>query len=155
MGLKVLQWSNPILLQSPSLLQTLASAISLPSSKPRNKGASFSPPSIVCRFVNRLSFLQNTEIFLQKSKSFNHFTKRGKRNMRRAWSVSLEPFSDEEFAKKIEDLALMRVTIRWKRSCHFQWKRRSFTSKNLYKRHHHLSHIAKHPQLLFTPILSL
>ncbi|KAK7301779.1 hypothetical protein RJT34_12654 [Clitoria ternatea] len=102
MGLKVLQWSHPILLPS----QTLASAISSPSSKPRNRGASSSSSSVVCRFVNRSSFLQNTEIFLRRSKSFNHFTRRGRRNMRRACSASLEPFSDEEFAKKIEDLAL-------------------------------------------------
>ncbi|BAT88384.1 hypothetical protein LR48_Vigan09g120800 [Vigna angularis] len=98
MGLKVLQLSQPVLPHSPSSSQTLASAISSPSSKPR---------TLVCSFVHRSNLFPSSTRLLPKTKSFDHhalFTRRGK--LRRACSASLEPFSDEEFAKKIEDLAL-------------------------------------------------
>ncbi|XP_027335433.1 uncharacterized protein LOC113849613 [Abrus precatorius] len=100
MGPKVLQLSQPVLPHSPSS-QTLASAISSPSSKPRTRNHNG-----VCRFAHRSSLFPNTHL-LRRSKSFDHypvFTRRG--SIRRACSASLEPFSDEEFAKKIEDLAL-------------------------------------------------
>ncbi|KAH1162750.1 hypothetical protein GYH30_001302 [Glycine max] len=62
--------------------------------------------TLVCHFVNRLSLFPNTSC-LRRTKSFEHhvlFTHRG--SLRRACSASLEPFLDEEFAKKVEDLAL-------------------------------------------------
>ncbi|KAK7305377.1 hypothetical protein VNO77_43282 [Canavalia gladiata] len=98
MGLKVLQWSQPVLPHSPSSSQTLASAISSPSSKPRTP---------VCRFVHRSRRFPNTQI-LRRSTSFDHYSVSSSRrgSIRRSCSASLEPFSDEEFAKKIEDLAL-------------------------------------------------
>ncbi|TKY47122.1 heparanase 1 [Spatholobus suberectus] len=98
MGLKVMQLSQPVLPHSPSSSQTLASAISSPSSKPRTLG---------WRFVHRSSLFPPTRL-LSRSKSFDHHalsTRRGS-SVGRACSASLEPFSDEEFAKKIEDLAL-------------------------------------------------
>lgn len=91
-----MQLSQPVLPHSPSSSQTLASAISSPSSR-----------TLVCRFVHRSSLFPSTR-FLRRSKSFDHhaLSTRGGRGIRRACSASLEPFSDEEFAKKIEDLAL-------------------------------------------------
>ncbi|KAL2332929.1 hypothetical protein Fmac_014142 [Flemingia macrophylla] len=100
MGLKVMQLSQPVLPHSTSSSQTLASAISSPSSR-----------TMVCRIVHRSSLFPSTTRFLRRSKSFDHHalsTRGGRRRngIRRACSASLEPFSDEEFAKKIEDLAL-------------------------------------------------
>lgn len=93
MELNVLQLSHNVLSHSPSSSQTLASAI---SSKPRN------------RFVQNSTFFRPTKFLLQKTRSFDHFPlspTRKARTMRRVCSASLESFfSDEEFAKKIEDL---------------------------------------------------
>ncbi|XP_061373160.1 uncharacterized protein LOC133315528 isoform X2 [Gastrolobium bilobum] len=116
MGLKVLQLSQPVLPHSPSSSQTLASAISSPSSKPRSRnnsgggdGGACSPA--VFRLVHRSSLFRSTQqqqkVLLHRSRSFNNYplsTRR--RTIRRAFSASLESFSDEEFSKKIEDLAL-------------------------------------------------
>ncbi|KAG4920614.1 hypothetical protein AAZX31_18G065200 [Glycine max] len=100
MGIKVMQLSQPVLPHSPSSSHTLASAIFSPSSSKTR--------TLVCRFVHRSSlFPTTTTRLLRRTKSFEQhalFTRRG--NIRRACSASLEPFSDEEFAKKIEDLAL-------------------------------------------------
>lgn len=101
MELKVLQLSH-----SPSSSQTLASAISSPSSKPRNRSTLGSNP-LVCRFVHGSNLLRSSHL-LQRSRSFDHYaistTRKG--TIRRAFSANLESFSDEEFAKKIEELAL-------------------------------------------------
>ncbi|CAJ2640261.1 unnamed protein product [Trifolium pratense] len=98
MGLKVLQLSHNV----PSSSQTLASAISSPSSspssKPRNK---FLP--------NSVTLFGSTNFVLQRSRSLQQYPlsiTRKRRTLRRAFSASLDSFSDEEFAKKIEDLAL-------------------------------------------------
>ncbi|KAG5002138.1 hypothetical protein JHK87_023210 [Glycine soja] len=99
MELKFMQFSQHVLPHSPSSSQTLASALSSPSSSKTR--------TLVCRFVNRSSLFPTTTRLLRRTKSFEHhalFTRRG--SLRRACSASLEPFSDEEFAKKIEDLAL-------------------------------------------------
>lgn len=101
MELNLLQLSH-----SPSSSQTLASAISSPSSKPRIRNPGVSNP-LVCRVVNGSNLFRSTHL-LQRSRSFDHYaisTKR-KGTIRRAFSANLESFSDEEFAKKIEELAL-------------------------------------------------
>ncbi|KAK2440763.1 hypothetical protein P8452_19761 [Trifolium repens] len=101
MGLKVLQLSHNVLSHSPSSSQTLASAISssCSSSKPRNK---FVP--------NSTTLFRSTNFVLQRSRSLPQYPlsiiTRKRRTLRRAISASLDSFSDEEFAKKIEDLAL-------------------------------------------------
>jgi len=93
-----MQLSQPVLPHSPSSSQTLASAISSPSSKPR---------TLVCSLVHRSNLFPASRRLLRRTKSFDHhalFTLRER--LPKACSASLEPFSDEEFAKKIEDLAL-------------------------------------------------
>lgn len=102
MGLEVLQLSHNVLSHSPSSSQTLASAISSPSSKSRNKFVGSSLPT---------NLFRSTSFVLQRSRSLENplstNTRRGRRTIRRAFSASLDSFfSDEEFAKKIEDLAL-------------------------------------------------
>lgn len=68
--------------------------------------------SLVCRFVqHRSSLLRSTQQLLHRSRSFDHYpvpTRRGG-TITRTCSASFESsfsFSDEEFAKKIENLAL-------------------------------------------------
>ncbi|KAL5077210.1 hypothetical protein RYX36_016194 [Vicia faba] len=102
MGLKVLHMSHNVLSHSPSSSQTLASSISSPSSylssKPKNK---FLPCSCSALFRSR-------KFVLHRSRSFDQYplsTTRQRSVIRRAFSASLDSFSDEEFAKKIEDLA--------------------------------------------------
>lgn len=101
MEFKVLQLSH-----SPSSSRTLASAISSPSSKPRIRNTGGSNP-LVCRFVNGSNLFRSTHL-LQRTRSFDQYaistTRKG--TIRRAFSANLESFSDEEFAKKIEELAL-------------------------------------------------
>lgn len=102
MGLEVLQLSHNVLSHSPSSSQTLASAISSPSSKLRNKFVGNSLPT---------NLFRSTNFVLHRSRSLENplstITRRGRRTIRRAFSASLDSFfSDEEFAKKIEDLAL-------------------------------------------------
>ncbi|XP_057728631.1 uncharacterized protein LOC130944356 [Arachis stenosperma] len=117
-GLKVvtpcLQWSLPHYSPSSSpssCSQTLASAISSPSyvySYASSKRRSFNP-SLSCRFVHPCTLFKTTS-FLHKSRSLdfhNHlFSTNTRTPIRRSCSASLDSFSDEEFAKKIEDLTL-------------------------------------------------
>ncbi|CAK8565904.1 unnamed protein product [Lathyrus sativus] len=96
MGLKVLHLSHNVLSHSPSSSQTLASAISSPSSKPRTK------------FVPCSALFRSRNFVIHRSRSLDRYplwTTRKRSTIRRAFSASLDSFSDEEFAKKIEDLA--------------------------------------------------
>ncbi|KAF3439561.1 hypothetical protein FNV43_RR17839 [Rhamnella rubrinervis] len=101
-----LHWSQPIVPHSPSSSQTLASSITSPSSKRRsrcNGGGAF-----VSGYVQRLDRsalfgIQSSR--LSRSRSYE-FSKSRIRTIERACSANLNAFSDEEFSKKIQDLAL-------------------------------------------------
>lgn len=112
MGVKVastcLQWSQPVLPHSPSSSQTLASAILSPSSKRGNRGTNGGGGALVCRFVRRLDRSrpfgsQSTRPY--RSRSRDYLLSAG-RKTRFTCSASSESFSDDEFSKKLEDLAL-------------------------------------------------
>ncbi|WCJ29238.1 Tetratricopeptide repeat (TPR)-like superfamily protein [Euphorbia peplus] len=110
MGVKVastcLQWSQPIVNHSPSSSQTLASAVSSPSKRRRHRSDS---GTLVCRYVHRLdrcSTLFGSSTKLRRSGSFEHPNSKFRVRIKRACSASLDAFSDEEFSKKIEELAL-------------------------------------------------
>ncbi|KAK6935743.1 hypothetical protein RJ641_032773 [Dillenia turbinata] len=96
-GVKVatscLHWSQPLVPHhtSPSSSRTLASAISSPSSKKQRH------ERLVCRFLH-------TKLY--RSKSCELLTKSRVQTVRRACSASLDAFSDEDFSKKIQELAL-------------------------------------------------
>ncbi|KAK6927080.1 hypothetical protein RJ641_008799 [Dillenia turbinata] len=96
-GLRVatacLHWSQPVVPHhsSPSSSQTLASAVSSPSSKKQRH------EPLVCRFLH-------TKLY--RSRSCELLTKSRGQTIRRACSASLDAFSDEEFSKKIQELAL-------------------------------------------------
>ncbi|CAL0301700.1 unnamed protein product [Lupinus luteus] len=102
MGMKIattcLQLSSqPTLPHSPSSSQTLASAISSPSKRQHNGRVA---GSLLCRFVSTP---------LHRARSFEHHALSSGRTIRRTCSASLQFFSsfdDEEFDKKIQDLAL-------------------------------------------------
>ena len=100
-----LQWSQPIFSHSPSSSQTLASAISTPSSKRRNRRDG---GDLVCRYVRRLdrsAFFGIPCTKLCRSRSFEYPKSRAQ-TIKRACSAGLDSFSDEEFSKRIEELAL-------------------------------------------------
>ncbi|KAH6765684.1 Tetratricopeptide repeat superfamily protein [Perilla frutescens var. hirtella] len=110
MGLKVapasLHWSQPSVPQSPpSCSQTLASAISSPSSRRRSfvsgDGALF------CRFVEKSGLFlgANQPSNLYRSRSCGNKRSRV-RIIRKALSASLDSFFDEEISKKIQELAV-------------------------------------------------
>ncbi|KZV25744.1 hypothetical protein F511_04805 [Dorcoceras hygrometricum] len=109
MGLKVastpLHWSQPSVPPPPSSSQTLASAVSSPSSKRCSfvcgNGALF------CRYSERSQFFdcRHQSSKLHRSRSCDTFRFRV-RTIRRATSASLNSFSDEEFSKNIQELAL-------------------------------------------------
>lgn len=109
MGVKVvptsLHWSQPIVHHSPSSSQTFASAISSPSSKRRNQNEG----TLVCRYVvqkldrSALFGTQSTKLYRSRS---CEYPKSGIQTLRRGCSASMDAFSDEEFSKKIQELAL-------------------------------------------------
>ncbi|KAK9280563.1 hypothetical protein L1049_014256 [Liquidambar formosana] len=109
MGVKVattcFNWSSqPIVPPSPSSSQTLASAVSSPSSKRRNR----TDGPLVCRYVHRLdrsALFGTPSTKLYRSRSCEYVRTRA-RTIKRACSASLDAFSDEEFSKKIQELAL-------------------------------------------------
>ncbi|KAJ4971760.1 hypothetical protein NE237_004859 [Protea cynaroides] len=105
MGVKVaatcLHWSQPVASHSPSSAQTLASAISSPSSKRRGG----SDGALVCRFVHRMAFLRSSSTKLLRSRSCDNPKPRGQ-FLRRACSANLDGYGDEEFAENIRELAL-------------------------------------------------
>ncbi|XP_060175428.1 uncharacterized protein LOC132606104 [Lycium barbarum] len=109
MGVKVattcLQWTTqPFVPHSPSSSQTFASPISSKKRSISNKG------SLICRYVHRLdqsALLDTQSLNLYRSKSCD-IPKPRTRTIRRAnsTSASLDSFSDEEFSKEIQELAL-------------------------------------------------
>ncbi|XP_022752655.1 uncharacterized protein LOC111301330 [Durio zibethinus] len=99
-----LQWSKPILLQPPSSSQALASAICSPSLPKRSRCDDVHVSKSVPR-LNRSALFGSHSINIQRSRSFE-FLKPRSRTLRKAFSASLDAFSDEEFSKKIEELAL-------------------------------------------------
>ncbi|XP_054819306.1 uncharacterized protein LOC129318509 isoform X2 [Prosopis cineraria] len=112
MGVKValtcLQWSQPVLPHSPSSSQTLASAISSPSSKRGNRGSNGGGGALICRLVGRLdrsSLVGSQSMRLCRSRSCD-YPLAASRKLRFTCSSSFDSCSDEEFSKKIEDLAL-------------------------------------------------
>ncbi|PHT46896.1 hypothetical protein CQW23_16054 [Capsicum baccatum] len=112
MGVKVattcLQWAQSFVPHTPSSSsQSFASAISSPTSKRRSIS---SKGSRVCQYVHRFeqSALFGTQLLnLYRSKSCEQVKPRT-RTIRRASSAgdSLDSFSDEEFAKEIQELAM-------------------------------------------------
>ncbi|XWS53023.1 hypothetical protein CRYUN_Cryun11dG0122300 [Craigia yunnanensis] len=99
-----LQWSKPILPQTPSSSQALASAISSPSLPKRCR----SDGALVLKSVQRLNrsaLFGSRSTNIQRSRSCE-FLKPRSRTLRKACSASLDAFSDEEFSKKIQELAL-------------------------------------------------
>ncbi|KAF8402686.1 hypothetical protein HHK36_010775 [Tetracentron sinense] len=103
MGVKVattgLHWSQPVVPHSPTYSQALASAISSPSSRIRHG----SDRALVYR-LGQSSLFGTTRTNLLRSRSFDIPKPRGQ-TPRRAYSASLDGFSDEEFSKKIQELA--------------------------------------------------
>ncbi|XP_058099621.1 uncharacterized protein LOC131243976 [Magnolia sinica] len=98
-----LQWSQTVVPHSLPASQTFASAISSPSSSKRRRGGD---RSLICRFVRQQS--DRSALFgtkLVRSRSCEKL-KSSKQTLRRACSATLESFSDEEFAKKLQELAL-------------------------------------------------
>ncbi|KAK9998403.1 hypothetical protein SO802_018006 [Lithocarpus litseifolius] len=112
MGVKVattcLQWLQPIVPHSPSSSQALASTVPSPSRRRRSHRADGG--ALVCRCVQRLdrSALFGTGLTnLYRTRSCEY--QRPKfRTLKRACSASasFDAFSDEEFSKKIQELAL-------------------------------------------------
>lgn len=109
MGVKVattcLQWPHPIVSHSPSSSQTLASAISSPSSKRRNGRDG---GALLCRYAHRPDrsvFFGTPFTKICRSRSFEYPKPRANK-IKRACSSGLDSFSDEEFSKRIEELAL-------------------------------------------------
>ncbi|KAK3035424.1 hypothetical protein RJ639_032849 [Escallonia herrerae] len=101
MGVKVsttpcFNWSQTSVPHSPSFSQTLASAISSPSSKRR----CISDRALVCRYVHGFGSSKP-----YRSRSCEFPKSRGE-TIKRACSASFDAFSDEEFSKKIQELAL-------------------------------------------------
>ncbi|KAI4304615.1 hypothetical protein MLD38_040098 [Melastoma candidum] len=97
--------SQPIVPQSPSSSQALASAISSPSPRRQRTRSDVSP--LVCRFVQhhgRSSPFVSPGI--RRLASFDLPPPRSTRTIPRTSSVALDSFSDEEFSKKIQELAL-------------------------------------------------
>lgn len=92
-----LHWSQPIVPNSPSSSQALASAISSPSSTKRR-----SPLLLGCV---RSSLFGTQPTGLCRSRSCE-FPKSRIRSIKRACSANLNAYSDEEFSKKIQELAL-------------------------------------------------
>ncbi|CAK7331278.1 unnamed protein product [Dovyalis caffra] len=113
MGVKVatttcFQWSQPIIHHSPSSSQTLASAISSPSSKRQRRFDGAGGGMLACRYVQRLDrcalFGTPLTTKIQRTRSCEFQKSRGQ-TIKRASSASLDAFSDEEFSKKIQELA--------------------------------------------------
>ncbi|GAV74462.1 TPR_16 domain-containing protein [Cephalotus follicularis] len=106
MALKVATTS--FLPQSPSSSQTLASSFTSFSSKRRRtrhsgEGAS----ALACRYVqglNRSALLGISSTKLHRSQSYEYPIS-PPRTLKRACSASLDAFSDEEFSKRIDELA--------------------------------------------------
>ncbi|KAE8725551.1 zinc finger family protein [Hibiscus syriacus] len=98
-----LQWSKPNLPQPPSFSQALASAISSPS-LPRRCLSDGALILKTVQRVNRSALFGSNPTSIQRSRSRE---KPRSGTLRRACSATLDSFSDEEFSKKIQELALI------------------------------------------------
>ncbi|KAM5583305.1 hypothetical protein ABKV19_003284 [Rosa sericea] len=102
-----LHWSQPIVPHSTPSSQTLASAISSPSSNRRSRGGDGG--ALLCLYVqklNRSALFGTPSTRLRRSQSCVSQKAPRNRIIRRGFSASLDAFSDEEFSKKIQELAL-------------------------------------------------
>lgn len=114
MGVKVattcLQWLQPIVPHSPSSSQALASAVLSPSRRRRSHRADGG--ALACRYEQRLdrSALFGTGLTNLYRTWSCEYQKPKFRTLKRACSASasasFDAFSDEEFSKKIQELAL-------------------------------------------------
>lgn len=99
-----LHWSQPFLPHSSSPSKSLTSAIFNPSKNRRYRSGG----TLLCRYVHRLerSALFGAEsIEIPRSRS-GDFLKSRSRNSNTVCSANFDSFSDEEFSKKIQELAL-------------------------------------------------
>lgn len=106
MATTCLHWSQPSAPRSPSSSQTLASAISSPSSKRRSLCSSNGAQTL-CRYVHcldRSSFFGTPYSKLYRTGSWEYPRART-HVIKRACSARLDAFSDEEFSKKIQELS--------------------------------------------------
>ncbi|XP_022755874.1 uncharacterized protein LOC111303728 [Durio zibethinus] len=99
-----LQWLKPILPQPPSSSGALASAISSPSLRKRCRSEDALILNSVQR-LNRSALFGSHSTNIRRSRSCE-FLKPRSRTLRKACNATLDAFSDEEFSKKIRDLAL-------------------------------------------------
>ncbi|KAF9665596.1 hypothetical protein SADUNF_Sadunf16G0139500 [Salix dunnii] len=104
------QWTQPIIHHSPSSSQTLASAVaSLYSKRPRRFDGAGGEMLVCCRYVQRLDrwalFGSPLTTKLRRASSCEFQKPRGQA-IKRASSASFDAFSDEEFSKEMQELAL-------------------------------------------------
>ncbi|GMJ10758.1 hypothetical protein like AT2G29670 [Hibiscus trionum] len=97
-----LQWSQPNLPHPPSSSQALASAVSSPSLPRRCRSDGALILTTVQR-LNRSALFGSNSTNIQRSRPCE---KPRSGTSRRACSASLDSFSDEEFSKRIQELAL-------------------------------------------------
>ncbi|KAG2669974.1 hypothetical protein I3843_14G061500 [Carya illinoinensis] len=109
MGAKVaptcLHWSQPIVSHPPSSSQTLASVVSFPAGRRSHRGDG---GTLVCHYVQRLyrsALFGASSTALFRSLSCE-YPKPRIRILKKVCSASLDEFSDEEFSKQIQELAL-------------------------------------------------
>ncbi|XP_023007372.1 uncharacterized protein LOC111499886 [Cucurbita maxima] len=101
-----LQWSQPIVHPSSSYSQTLASIVSSPSSTPRNRSDGGAATRRCVYTLGRSGMLGIPLTKFIRSRSCYNLNPRI-RPIRRACTANLgDRFSDEEFSKQIQDLAL-------------------------------------------------
>ncbi|XP_050369923.1 uncharacterized protein LOC126788016 [Argentina anserina] len=103
-----LQWSQPIVPHSTPSSQTRASAISTPSSNRRSRGGG-DGGALLCMYfqkLNRSALFGTPSTRLRRSQSCESPKPPRSRAIRRGFSASLDAFSDEEFSRKIQELAL-------------------------------------------------
>lgn len=110
MGVKVattcLQWSQPIVHHSSCYSQTLATIVSSPSSTLRNRSDGGALTGRCVYTLGRSGLFGIQLVKFQRSRSCCNLKPRI-RTIRRACSANLvDGFSDEEFSKQIQDLAL-------------------------------------------------
>ncbi|KAG6605420.1 hypothetical protein SDJN03_02737, partial [Cucurbita argyrosperma subsp. sororia] len=101
-----LQWSQPIVHPSSSYSQTLASIVSSPSSTPRNRSDGGAATRRCVYTLGRSGMFGIPLTKFIRSRSCYNLNPRI-RTIRRACTATLgDGFSDEEFSKQIQDLAL-------------------------------------------------
>ncbi|KAM7522089.1 hypothetical protein LguiA_011991 [Lonicera macranthoides] len=96
-----LNWCQSSLPHSPPSSQTLASVFSSPSSKRRP----IDNASLTWPYLHRSALFGSASNKLYRCRSCEH-PKSKARTVKRGCSASLDAFSDEEFSKKIQELAL-------------------------------------------------